>query len=283
MPWWGASNEYHNTFSSRNKKNYLPDTHSYLDLCIYTINEIPQPILCGEQRKYTCMFCFSYFLSKVTTCMNSGRFQLHLKMGNTVTFSFLSCCNAYASSLIGTNTCSYFSDAAWVKNSFWEKWRSSFQHFVIHHAYSHLLCIYLNIPSTRTIQDNNLNNSSFLTVTTPWANSADDKFMIFFFLFLQENRLKDFMQIVSSGDKRRQFAWNVKACFLAKIRKIFQNFVCWKFYLACWELKIFLRKFYISYCLDVNCRKQKTFHISTSLALSNYSLVKASNFINIAK
>ena len=28
----------------------------------------------------------------------------------------------------------------------------------------------------------------------------------------------------------RQFAWNAKSCFLGKIRKIFQNVVCWKFF-----------------------------------------------------
>ena len=32
---------------------------------------------------------------------------------------------------------------------------------------------------------------------------------------------------------RRQFAWNVKSCFLGKIRKIFQSVVCWKFYPEC--------------------------------------------------
>ena len=32
---------------------------------------------------------------------------------------------------------------------------------------------------------------------------------------------------------RRQFAWNVISCFLGKIRKIFQNVVCWKFYPEC--------------------------------------------------
>ena len=32
---------------------------------------------------------------------------------------------------------------------------------------------------------------------------------------------------------RTQFAWNVKSCFLGKIRKIFQNVVCWKFYPEC--------------------------------------------------
>ena len=35
----------------------------------------------------------------------------------------------------------------------------------------------------------------------------------------------------------RQFAWDVKSCFLGKIRKIFQNAVCWKFYPECWALK----------------------------------------------
>ena len=35
---------------------------------------------------------------------------------------------------------------------------------------------------------------------------------------------------------RRQFAWNVKSCFLGKIRKIFQNVVCWKFYPECLAL-----------------------------------------------
>ena len=31
----------------------------------------------------------------------------------------------------------------------------------------------------------------------------------------------------------RQFAWNVKTCFLGKIRKIFWNVVCWNFYPEC--------------------------------------------------
>ena len=44
-----------------------------------------------------------------------------------------------------------------------------------------------------------------------------------------ENRLWNSMQ-------RRQFEWNVEACFLGKIRKMFQN-VCWKFYPACKVLK----------------------------------------------
>ena len=38
-----------------------------------------------------------------------------------------------------------------------------------------------------------------LTITTFWANSADDRLMIFF-LFSSENRVWHFMQIVSIGD-----------------------------------------------------------------------------------
>ena len=51
---------------------------------------------------------------------------------------------------------------------------------------------------------------------------------------------------------RRQFAWNVISCFLGKIRKIFQNVVCWKFYPEClalitneFESLIFLKKIII--------------------------------------
>ena len=32
---------------------------------------------------------------------------------------------------------------------------------------------------------------------------------------------------------RRQSAWNSKACFRGKIRKIFQNVVCWTFFTQC--------------------------------------------------
>ena len=32
---------------------------------------------------------------------------------------------------------------------------------------------------------------------------------------------------------RRQFAWNVKVFFLGKIRKVFQNVVCWNYYPTC--------------------------------------------------
>ena len=44
VPHWGTSNEYpQNTFSCRNKKKYIPDTHSYLNLC-------PQHCYMGNSR-----------------------------------------------------------------------------------------------------------------------------------------------------------------------------------------------------------------------------------------
>ena len=38
------------------------------------------------------------------------------------------------------------------------------------------------------------------TLTTLWADAADDKLMIFFLFFFLENRIWHFMQIVSIGD-----------------------------------------------------------------------------------
>ena len=49
-----------------------------------------------------------------------------------------------------------------------------------------------------------------------WANSAKEKLVIFFFLFTQKTL------------HWRQFAWNVKSCFLGEIRKICQTDICWK-------------------------------------------------------
>ena len=46
-------------------------------------------------------------------------------------------------------------------------------------------------------------------------------------LFFPENRNWHFMQIVSKGG--RQFAWNVKSYLLGKLRKIFQDAICWNF------------------------------------------------------
>ena len=49
------------------------------------------------------------------------------------------------------------------------------------------------------------------------------------FLIFPENRIWYFTRYLL----RRQFAWKIKAYFLWKIRKIFQNVVCWNFYQAC--------------------------------------------------
>ena len=68
-----------------------------------------------------------------------------------------------------------------------------------------------------------------LTFTTLWAFSADDKMMLFFLFFPRKQDLTFHANCL----RRRQFAWNVKSCFLGKIRKIFQNVVCWKFYPEC--------------------------------------------------
>ena len=55
----------------------------------------------------------------------------------------------------------------------------------------------------------------YLTFTTPWANSADNKSMIFF-LFFSANRIWHFMQIVSNGDNLHEMS---KPVCLEKIEK----------------------------------------------------------------
>ena len=62
---------------------------------------------------------------------------------------------------------------------------------------------------------------------------------------------------------RRQFAWNVKSCFLGKIRKIFQNVICWKFYPECEALNYiailnFSKIPKLFYCLQNSGIKVKT-------------------------
>ena len=53
------------------------------------------------------------------------------------------------------------------------------------------------------------------TFTTPWANSADDKLMIFF-LFFPENRFWHFMQIVSIRDNLHEMSKPVQTIALVK-------------------------------------------------------------------
>ena len=38
---------------------------------------------------------------------------------------------------------------------------------------------------------------------------------------------------IGTPNQRRQYALNVKACFLDKIRNKYQNFICWNIYPAC--------------------------------------------------
>ena len=84
------------------------------------------------------------------------------------------------------------------------------------------------------------NNCSLLTFTPLWANSEDDKLMLFYFSYFtlhthtppppspptptKKKRIWRFMLIVS-------ICTNVQTCFGVKIRNIFQYVVCWKFYL----------------------------------------------------
>ena len=56
------------------------------------------------------------------------------------------------------------------------------------------------------------NQSNCLTFTTLWANTANDKLMIFS-LFFPENRIWQFMQ---NWLQWRQFVWNAKSRFLGK-------------------------------------------------------------------
>ena len=69
----------------------------------------------------------------------------------------------------------------------------------------------------------------FLTFTTLWANSADDKLVIFF-LFFPENRIWHFMQIVSIVD-------NLLERSIPVFRE--KHFKCHllKIYPECWGLK----------------------------------------------
>ena len=55
-----------------------------------------------------------------------------------------------------------------------------------------------------------------------------------FLIFPRKQDLTIFCKLSPWG----QFAQNVKSCFLGKIGKIFQNVVCWKFYLECQTLRI---------------------------------------------
>ena len=58
-----------------------------------------------------------------------------------------------------------------------------------------------------------------LTATTLSVNLADDKLMIFFLIFPRKQGLT----FLANCHQWRQFAGNVKTCFLGKIRKTYFN------------------------------------------------------------
>ena len=51
-----------------------------------------------------------------------------------------------------------------------------------------------------------LNNSVSLTFTALWANSANNKLVIFFSFFFPENKIWHFMQTVSIGDSLHEMS-----------------------------------------------------------------------------
>ena len=69
-----------------------------------------------------------------------------------------------------------------------------------------------------------------LKSSNPWANSAGSKLMIFFYFFPRKLDLAFHANCL----QWRQFAWNVKSCFLGKIRKICQNVMKTWFYPECY-------------------------------------------------
>ena len=84
--------------------------------------------------------------------------------------------------------------------------------------------------SSSKILTHNILHKAFFTLTMLWANSADDKLMMFFLFFPR----KEDLTLHANCLPRRQFAWNVKSYFQGKIIKVFKNVVvCWNFYPVC--------------------------------------------------
>ena len=73
-----------------------------------------------------------------------------------------------------------------------------------------------------------------LTLKVPITTAADD-ILNFFFLIIQRKQVLVFhVNCVPS----RHFTWNIKTCFLWKIKKIKINVVCYKFCLALYGLMV---------------------------------------------
>ena len=68
-----------------------------------------------------------------------------------------------------------------------------------------------------------------ITLYMLWANSADDKLMLFFVFFFKKIGYDTSCKLSSS----ETICIRCQILFSRKVRKIFQNVVCWNLYLAC--------------------------------------------------
>ena len=89
----------------------------------------------------------------------------------------------------------------------------------------------------------------YLNINTSWGNLANDKLMKFC-LFPQKTGFD------ISCKLSPQFAWNIKACFLGKI-KLFQNVICWNYLSACTALNTSVTKYNYHTTLQPNSSDNK--------------------------
>ena len=97
---------------------------------------------------------------------------------------------------------------------------------------------------------------SSLILTAPRANSTDNNLMIFFFFFFFR---KQGLTFHANCLLRRQFALNIKHCYLEQFRKIFQNVVCWLFFFDCVSG---MCNYYFCKHLMKYCRGESYYHTS---------------------
>ena len=90
---------------------------------------------------------------------------------------------------------------------------------------------------------------------------SGDKFMMLFCFFLFIFPRKQDLTFHANCLHWIQFAWNAKSCFLWKIRKIFQNVVCWKFYPMC----------YLFVCVEILWPSQSNGVMSSVVSLPNHT------------
>ena len=94
----------------------------------------------------------------------------------------------------------------------------------VFHYYKNLCRGYSASPSPRR----NMKCIYTLAFTTLWAIFSRRQILIFL-LFPEKLDLTFHANCLHW----RQLAWNIKSCFLGKIREIFKTVVCWKFYPEC--------------------------------------------------